>query len=207
VDADSIIGDITAVTKKWTRQRKSEERRASAAGRRLYIYSTRHTIRDAAWDEMEAAYLKASSNGTLPAHARQIMYAARGPIQDRTGEPLDDKYFTQTLLPDYMNEHAEVTAAWDVVFDARGHFLEPHTGLNVPLGTLEVRQYLSGARRDAPKHGRRLFPTHGPVNRFRAVLFIEKEGFLPLFRRVQLAERHDLAIMSTKGMSVVAAAG
>jgi hypothetical protein len=37
------------------------------------------------------------------------------------------------------------------------------------------------------------------------VLFVEKEGFLPLFRRVRLAERYDIAIMSTKGMSVVAA--
>jgi hypothetical protein len=37
------------------------------------------------------------------------------------------------------------------------------------------------------------------------VLFVEKEGFFPLFRRVRLAERYDLAIMSTKGMSVVAA--
>jgi DNA topoisomerase VI subunit A len=36
-------------------------------------------------------------------------------------------------------------------------------------------------------------------------LFIEKEGFLPLLEEAQLAERYDLAVMSTKGMSVVAA--
>jgi hypothetical protein len=35
-------------------------------------------------------------------------------------------------------------------------------------------------------------------------LFVEKEGFLPLFRAVRLAERYDLAIMSTKGLSVTA---
>ncbi len=45
----------------------------------------------------------------------------------------------------------------------------------------------------------------GPRHRFGAVLFVEKEGFLPLFEAVQLAERYDLAIMSTKGMSVTAA--
>ena len=39
--------------------------------------------------------------------------------------------------------------------------------------------------------------THGPIGCFGAVLFIEKEGFLPLFEKVQLAERYDLAIMST----------
>jgi len=36
-------------------------------------------------------------------------------------------------------------------------------------------------------------------------LFIEKEGFAPLLSRVQLAERFDIAIMSTKGLSNVAA--
>jgi hypothetical protein len=30
------------------------------------------------------------------------MYAARGAIQEATGKPLDGKYYTQTLLPDYM---------------------------------------------------------------------------------------------------------
>ena len=37
------------------------------------------------------------------------------------------------------------------------------------------------------------------------MLFIEKEGFTALFERVQLAEQHDIAIMSTKGVSVTAA--
>ncbi len=166
--------------------------------------------RQAAWAVMEEAYLKASSNNTLPAHARQIMYAARGRIQEITGKPLKDSYFTQTLLPDYMREYPEKTAGWDVVFDARGHFHEPHTGRVVPLGTLSVRQYLdselngqgSVERIDITSGG--LFPTWGPENRFRAILFIEKEGFLPLFQTVKLAERFDIAIMSTKGLSVTA---
>jgi hypothetical protein len=206
VDADSIIGDVTAVTRKWTKQRKAEERRASAASRRNVIYRrSRVTARGAAWQVMQSAYRKASSDGTLPAHARQIMYAARGPIQEQTGEPLDDKYFTQTLLPDYLNEHPEQTADWDVVFDARGHFEEPHTGESVPLGTLQVRAYLSpGSRRkDEPVRVPWLYQA-ARTDRFGAVLFIEKEGFLPLFRRVRLAERYDLAIMSTKGQSVTA---
>ena len=95
---------------------------------------------------MEAAYLKASSGGTLPAHARQIMYAARGEIQRRTGRRLDDQYFTQTLLADYLNENPDKAEEWDVVFDARGHFEEPHTGRIVPLGTIDVREYLEKVR-------------------------------------------------------------
>jgi Topoisomerase 6 subunit A/Spo11, Toprim domain len=47
--------------------------------------------------------------------------------------------------------------------------------------------------------------TSGPSGRYGALLFCEKEGFNELFRAVQLGERYDLAIMSTKGVSVTAA--
>jgi hypothetical protein len=78
---------------------------------------------------------------------------------------------------------------------------------HVPLGTLEVRAYLQ-AEADDPlqlDHTPTDFPTVGPVNRFSAVMFLEKEGFTQLIDRAQIADRYDLGIMSTKGMSVVAA--
>jgi hypothetical protein len=167
------------------------------------------TVRDAAWQTMEKAYLKASANGTLPAHARQIMYAARSYIQQTADRALGnrfDQYFTQQLLPDYIEMYGK---NWNVVYDARGHFQEPHTGEEIALGTLQVREYLANVRgfklaelefELAEEH----FPTLGPRNRYGAVLFVEKEGFMPLFEAVKLAERYDLAIMSTKGMSVTA---
>ncbi len=144
---DSIISAVQGVTKKWAKQRKREAREASARLNRRYVMTqTYHvTIREAAWDIMEKAYLKASSNGKLPALARQIMYAARPHIQrtaDREISKDFDQYFTQTLLPDYMIDHPNETADWNVVFDARGHFHEPHTKIEVPLGTLQVREYL-----------------------------------------------------------------
>src|SRR5262249_41602138 len=150
----------------------------------------------------------ASGGGTLPAHARQIMYAARGEIQDATGRQLKDQYFIQGLLPDFMKLYPDLTANWDVVFDARGHFTEPHTNREVPLGTLAVRDYLAGETESAylPHENLiELYPTCRARHRFGAVLFIEKEGFLPLLQKVQLAERYDIAIMSTKGMSSTAA--
>jgi hypothetical protein len=114
-------------------------------------------------------------------------------------------YFLQTLLRDYMKTHD--CRHWDVVWDARGHFTEPHNMRVIPIGTLEVRQYLG----DRPKFGRavetkirRLYPTLGPEDRFKTVLFIEKEGFDPLLDAAQIANRFDVAIMSTKGMSVSA---
>jgi hypothetical protein len=214
MDADKLIGALTGVTKKWTKQKKKEERAVSARAYRstAMCRTSRVTIRDAAYITLKDAYLKASDNGRLPAMARQVMYAARGPIQEMTGEKLESNYFTQRLLPDYLDDHAGETEDWDVVFDARGHFAEPHTDIIVPLGTLDVRGYLAAVRdHQVPwpvpepfTEGDQRFPTVGAKNRFGAVLFVEKEGFLPLFSRVQLAQRYDLAIMSTKGMSVTA---
>jgi hypothetical protein len=212
MDSTAIFDAVRSVTGAWARQRKAEEREAARLSRRrdALIRSRRMTVREAAWQVLPQAYLKASSNGTLPARARQIMYAARGAIQRLAGRVLDDQYFTQQLLPDFMNEHSDATAAWDVVFDARGHFHEPHTGRIVPLGTIEVRRHLREVAEHMlpPLQGSlpemAIFPTCGPGHRYGAILFVEKEGFLPLFRAVRLAERYDLAIMSTKGLSVTA---
>jgi hypothetical protein len=86
--ADKIIGAVQGVTKKWAKQRKREERDAAAAMNRRYVMTRRRSvsIRDAAFAIMEQAYLKASANGRLPAHARQIMYAARPYIQCPSSE-------------------------------------------------------------------------------------------------------------------------
>jgi hypothetical protein len=164
------------------------------------------SFKEAAAEIMEAAYMQVSGNGALPANARQIMYAARGHIQKVTGRKLESNYFTQTLLPDYMEEND--IADWDVVYDARGHFTEPHTGKCFGIGTLEVRTYLGGFH--APSIvdagvSRATVETSGPSGNFGAVLFIEKEGFDPILKAAQIADKYDIAIKSTKGMSVVAA--
>jgi hypothetical protein len=125
-----ILEAVLDVTKGWAKMRKAEDRDESRRERRkeILVRSRRETEKDVAWEVMEAAYRFVSGPDGLPAGARQIMYAARGEIQERTGKTLDDAYFTQTLLPDYIKEHPEA-ADWNVTFDARGHLTEPHTNL------------------------------------------------------------------------------
>ena len=104
----------------------------------------RTTQKDAAWEVMEDAYMAASGNDTLPASARQIYYQARPKIMALTEDKeLDYGYFSQTLLPDYIEEHGVV---WDVVYDARGHFEEPHTNRRIGCGTIEVGNYLAAVK-------------------------------------------------------------
>ena len=210
--ADSLASAVHKTTKEWAAIKKKEERDRSSAVRLREKYiagrSLRTTIKEVAYAVMPEAYRKAGG-GQYPVNARQLMYAARPAIQERTGQPLNDAYFTQTLLPDYIREHAAETADWDVVYDARGHLLEPHTGKRIDLGTLGVRRYLSGMNEQAapelePPEFSEEFPTHGPKNRFGSILYIEKEGFLPLLEQAKFAQRYDLAIMSSKGMGTTA---
>ena len=207
--ADRLKGSVISVTKDWAKQRKAEERHASAAANRrarLCRASDYYNFKSAAFEVMEEAYLAASANGKYPAMTRQVMYQARRSIQEKMGgEQLSGQYFCQQLLPDYMEEYG---VDWDITYDERGHFTEPHTEHSIGLGTISVRNYLASI--DKPKLKEPDFAagtveTRGPSGCFGAVLFIEKEGFLPLFEAVHLAERYDLAIMSTKGMSSTAA--
>jgi hypothetical protein len=166
-------------------------------------------IKDIAYSVMTEAYMAASANNTLPANARQIMYRVRTLMLKQTDEIWShSSYFTQTLLPDYINSHPQITANWDVVYDARGHFEEPHTAKRVDLGTLAVRSYVRKWTSEVPEAKvdpiKLALETHGPANRYNFALFIEKEGFNPLLARAQIAEKYDIAIMSTKGMSVTA---
>lgn len=162
---------------------------------------------------MKSAYLKASGNGKYPANARQIMYAARRQIIDLTGKTkpwTNDSYFTQKLLPAYIEAHADQTAHWDVVYDVRGRLREPHTGAMVELGTLAVRSYIQSWRTTINASAnfagiRTDITTRGPANRYQFALFLEKEGFDKLLKKTWLAARFDIAVFSTKGMSVTAA--
>src|SRR4030095_11005402 len=100
MDSNALLKSISKVTQKRTKKRQKEEKNSRAVHRRqeAMIRTRRITIKEAAYRVMESAYLKASSNGKLPAEARQVMYAARGDIQELTGKQLDAHKFKHTLL-------------------------------------------------------------------------------------------------------------
>ena len=128
-------------TKKWTRTVKAEERNPVSRSYRhaRMTQSAGVSFKDAAAQIMEEAYQQGQrSTADCPANARQIMYAARPYIQKMTGKPLKDSYFTQTLLPNYVEETR--CSRGTSIYDARGHFVEPHDGKSFGVGTLEVRE-------------------------------------------------------------------
>jgi hypothetical protein len=206
--ANDIVDAVEAATAKWTRQKKSEERHPGNIRYRTSRMTKvpRTTQKAASWEILQQAYMAASANGTLPALARQVFYQARPKIMAMTEDKeLAYGYFSQTLLPDYIEEHG---LDWNVVYDARGNALEPHSNRRIPCGTIEIGNYLRAIKEpeiiSADFSGASV-DIVGPAGNISAILFCEKEGFNPLFRAVDLANRYDLMIISTKGVSVTAA--
>jgi hypothetical protein len=91
--------------------------------------------------------------------------------------------------------------------DDRGTFIEPHSKHEFGVGTISVRQYLADIGEPTIEEGKFVgatVKTLGPKGNFGALVYIEKEGFMPLLDEVNLANRFDIAIMSNKGFSVTA---
>ena len=205
--ADDMKKGLTEGLKTFTKQRKAEEKNSGAGRwREPRMKEARGMfLKEAAEEVLEESFMKASGNGSLPTLARQIYYVARPLFENLTDKALLYSYFSQVLLPDYIREKC---ADWDVVYDDRGHFSEPHSKRIVGLGTQNVRNYLGRIKdlevveADFDPAGIR---TYGPDGCYGAVLYVEKKGFMPLFKQVKLGKRYDLAIMSSKGMASTAA--
>jgi hypothetical protein len=180
----------------------------------MYIYSDRVYCSQVADQILPGAYAHASGNGKYSVSKRQFYYAVRDQFRKQTGSPIDSKYFCQDLLVRYMNRHPEETAKWKVTADPRGTFVIPNAGhpVRIPCGTIQIDSHLAAhggtqvdSFEDIPAkldiHWRSL----AAGQRYQAVVYIEKEGFEPLFEEARIAERFDIAILSCKGQSVVAA--
>ena len=69
--------------------------------------------------------------------------ATDGAGTDRRGYLEEFQYFTQTLLKDFIEDETNEAGNWRVVWDARGHFAEPHTGRRIDIGGIEVEKYIT----------------------------------------------------------------
>jgi hypothetical protein len=216
ISAADILAVTTQVTKEWTKQRKAEERGRSRASR-IYIYSDRVYFSQVADAILPAAYAHASGDGHYSVAKRQLYYACREAFYERTNRQLEYPYFANTLLVQYLNRHPE-TDSWKVTADPRGTFTIPNTGhdVRIPCGTIQIDNYLAKTlvaededdQLDSVAAEFQIhveWPSKAAGHRYQAVLYIEKEGFGPMLEEAKIAEKFDLAILSCKGQSVVAA--
>lgn len=116
-------------------------------------------------------------------NARQLFYALRPIVMDETGKELKIANFTD-IITDYEAENGEIALMYR---EPRGSITHPHRGETITLGTLMVEEY------------------ERPPWTFNKLLYIEKEGAQEALKQDRWAERHDCAVMSSKGFSTRAA--
>jgi hypothetical protein len=138
---------------------------------------------------MVEAAAAASGNGQYEVSVRSLYYQVRPRIEQyraERGAPAKElayNYFSQYLVPDYRREVGDIVGLY---YDPRGLLVEPHSDIEVPLGTREVAGY-------------RL-----PQWTFDKVLYIEKRGVRPIIASARFAERYDMAVIYGEGFAAEA---
>jgi hypothetical protein len=134
-------------------------------------------------DNLDDAIAAASGAGAYRFNERQIFYQLRDPVREATGQELAIGNFKR-VITDYENEHGEIPGMYR---EPRGSLYHPHTGDDIALGTLTVEHY------------------ERPTWTFNKLLYVEKEGFSEALKADGWPERHDCALMSSKGFTTRAA--
>ncbi|MFC7461040.1 hypothetical protein [Hydrogenophaga defluvii] len=148
------------------------------------VNGRRQTQREVIEGNLRGAIDKASGNNRYRYSLRQLFYAVRPFMLDAFGKEPDYNYFAQVITD------IEAAAGEDLpglYRDARGIIYHPHTGQEIPLGTLNVEKY------DRPEWT------------FNKVLYSEKEGFFSILKDTGWPERNDCALLTSKGFASRAA--
>ena len=139
--------------------------------------------KDVVLDNLDDAIAAVSGEEGYRFNARQLFYFLRPIVMDETGKELQDKYF-MGIITDYENENGEIEGMYR---EPRGSITHPHRDETITLGTLMVEEY------------------ERPAWNFNKLLYIEKEGAQEALKQDRWLERHDCAVMSSKGFSTRAA--
>ena len=132
---------------------------------------------------LDAAIAKASGDGAYRFSPRQVFYVIRPLVREAVGAELQWGNF-ETIIGDHELEQGEIAGMYR---DPRGTLYHPHRRDSIPLGTLQVERY------------------QRPEWTFNKILFIEKEGFFEALKEAAWPERHDCALLTSKGQPTRAA--
>lgn len=130
------------------------------------------------------AIKKVSDDGRYRYSIRQLYYVMRPIIAQTTSKELQYKYFTDVVASFENTQRKDLT---NIYRDERGSLYHPHNNDTIPLGTRAVEKYSQ------------------PEWTFNKVLYCEKEGFFEVLRSAKWPERHDCALLTSKGFASRAA--
>ena len=181
---DAVADSLSDVLKGHYAEKKRVERGRRVRVRPAPVRTYEWTVKEAVFEMMKEAASRASANFTLPYSVRQLYYQVRPLIQEYTYKELNYAYFTPPLVTEYEEIYGPLQG---LIYEPRGHLIEPHRDIEVPLGTVDVAGY------------------EIPDYEYNKILYIEKEGFRQIFDAVKLGQRYDMALMTAKGFATRAA--
>ena len=133
---------------------------------------------------LPAAIAWASGNGASRYGPRTLFYYYRPKhLEVFTKEPLWGTF--NRIITEYEDEIGHDLPG--IARDNRGVLIHPHSGEQIQLGTLSVEKY------------------QRPQWQFNKILYCEKEGLFPVLRDARWPERHDCALLTSKGFATRAA--
>lgn len=140
----------------------------------------RTSIRQAAFEVIPEGVAFESDGGRLRFNARHLWYCIE-PLQKKLSEKeLTYSYFTPQVLTDYQEQYGEIPLLY---YEARGYLLHPHSQEKIYLDTLAVNDYKL------------------PDWTFDKLIYIEKEGSVPVLEDLQFLERYDAAVLVAQGFA------
>jgi hypothetical protein len=131
---------------------------------------------------LEEAIKQASGDHQHTYSLRQLFYVVRPIVADGSKE-LQYNHFTG-VIGEYETEHGPLP---DMYRDPRGILYHPHLHEEIQLGTHAVEGY------------------ERPEWTFNKILYCEKEGIVSILRQARWPERHDCALLTSKGYASRAA--
>jgi hypothetical protein len=141
------------------------------------------TQKDVVLANLDEVIAEVSGDSEFRFNARQLFYALRPIVKDEIDEELKIGNFT-AIITDYEDEYGEIAGMYR---EPRGSITHPHRSETITLGTLMVEDY------------------ERPEWNFNKLVYIEKEGANEALKAAGWLERHDCAVMSSKGFSTRAA--
>lgn len=211
INADSFLDDLlkllTALCRDTIKEVEKARRARRGFSRKAAVVPQQRTSKkDLMHQYFYRGYLMASGDEEYLTKARQVFYACRDMINwDHEVDLNQSDYntFSQEVLTEKFK--SDSTLEEKILLDRRGFFTDPFTGVEMPVGTKDVLDYIH----DKPVN--KIITSEAkiysiPIHlRFNKVLFIEKEGFNDILTRSGLVDELGLGIISTKGFGTRAA--
>jgi Histidine kinase-, DNA gyrase B-, and HSP90-like ATPase len=189
----SVFARVLFQAAKELRREDQAADRAVRADRRAAARAARQAARpqmtkkEAVFAVIPEAVQQQRGGTDLPFSSHSLFYKIRPLfLQLLPGETLTASYCEQTLIPAYEREHGPIEGMYR---EPRGELHHPHDPegqRTVRLGTREVRAYTP------------------PEWTFDKILVVEKAGLWPVIDAARLADRYDMAVVTSEGFAAEA---